>query len=65
MEKNENPDVKEIEVLQSKIKKVTKHEQQTIKVDLEKLDTFMNLVSELVVYRTRLENITLTDNKNR
>ncbi|MGF2143956.1 chemotaxis protein CheW [Vagococcus fluvialis] len=64
MEKNENPDVKEIEVLQSKIKKVTKHEQQTIKVDLEKLDTFMNLVSELVVYRTRLENITLTDNKN-
>lgn len=47
-----------------KKKKVTKHEQQTIKVDLAKLDTFMNLVSELVVYRTRLENISQNDSKN-
>lgn len=30
---------------------------QSIKVDLDRLDTFMNLVSELVVYRTRLENL--------
>lgn len=61
--KNKNCDVKENKESQSKMKKVTKHEQQTIKVDLTKLDTFMNLVSELVVYRTRLENITLTDHK--
>ena len=31
--------------------------QQSIRVELNKLDSFMNLVSELVVYRTRLENI--------
>ncbi|AQP54583.1 chemotaxis protein CheA [Vagococcus penaei] len=30
---------------------------QSIKVDLGRLDSFMNLVSELVVYRTRLENL--------
>ncbi|MEG0731029.1 MAG: chemotaxis protein CheA [Vagococcus sp.] len=47
-----------------KKKKLTKHEQQTIKVDLAKLDTFMNLVSELVVYRTRLENLTQTNTTN-
>lgn len=47
-----------------KKKKLSKHEQQTIKVDLAKLDTFMNLVSELVVYRTRLENLTQNDSSN-
>ncbi|NLY47013.1 MAG: chemotaxis protein CheA [Tissierella sp.] len=30
---------------------------QYIRVDLNKLDSFMNLVSELVIYRTRLENV--------
>lgn len=30
---------------------------QYIRVDLSKLDSFMNLVSELVIYRTRLENV--------
>lgn len=30
---------------------------QSIRVDIEKLDSFMNLVSELVIYRTRLEEI--------
>ena len=30
---------------------------QSIRVQLDKLDSFMNLVSELVIYRTRLEDI--------
>jgi two-component system chemotaxis sensor kinase CheA len=30
---------------------------QSIRVDIEKLDSFMNLMSELVIYRTRLEEI--------
>ncbi|HCM88639.1 MULTISPECIES: chemotaxis protein CheA [Vagococcus] len=47
-----------------KSKNIPKHGQQSIKVDLIKLDTFMNLVSELVVYRTRLENISMNDTKH-
>lgn len=47
-----------------KQKNISKHGQQSIKVDLIKLDTFMNLVSELVVYRTRLENISVSDTKH-
>lgn len=47
-----------------KSKNISKHGQQSIKVDLIKLDTFMNLVSELVVYRTRLENISMNDTKH-
>ncbi|WP_208560879.1 chemotaxis protein CheA [Marinilactibacillus kalidii] len=31
---------------------------QTIRVDLTRLDQFMNLVSELVIHRTRLEDLT-------
>lgn len=31
---------------------------QTIRVDLARLDQFMNLVSELVIHRTRLEDLT-------
>lgn len=31
---------------------------QSIRVDIAKLDSFMNLVSELVIYRTRLEDLT-------
>lgn len=30
---------------------------QSVRVDLEKLDNFMNMVSELVIHRTRLEQI--------
>ena len=33
------------------------HPNHSIRVDIEKLDSFMNLVSELVVYRTQLEDI--------
>ncbi|WP_314061216.1 chemotaxis protein CheA [uncultured Vagococcus sp.] len=45
-------------------KKVVKndHGNQSIRVELSKLDSFMNLVSELVVYRTRLENLSAQTN---
>lgn len=33
------------------------HANQSIRVDLSRLDNFMNLVSELVIYRTRLEEL--------
>lgn len=33
------------------------HGNQSIRVDISRLDSFMNLVSELVIYRTRLEDI--------
>lgn len=33
------------------------HINQSIRVDLSRLDSFMNLVSELVIYRTRLEDL--------
>lgn len=33
------------------------HVNQSIRVDIGKLDSFMNLVSELVIYRTRLEDL--------
>lgn len=33
------------------------HLNQSIRVDLSRLDSFMNLVSELVIYRTRLEDL--------
>lgn len=35
---------------------------QSIRVDLDRLDSFMNLVSELVIYRTRLEDLTTRHN---
>lgn len=40
-----------------KSKSVVKTNNQSIRVNLDKLDNFMNLVSELVIYRTRLEDI--------
>jgi len=36
---------------------VSVHGNQSIRVDLSRLDNFMNLVSELVIYRTRLEEL--------
>lgn len=35
---------------------------QTIRVDLSRLDQFMNLVSELVIHRTRLEDVSMKQN---
>lgn len=42
-------------------KSITK---QTIRVDLTRLDQFMNLVSELVIHRTRLEDLTEKEKLN-
>lgn len=36
-----------------------KKQHQSVRVDLERLDKFMNMVSELVIHRTRLEQISL------
>ena len=41
----------------SEAKNNNHHINQSIRVDLGKLDSFMNLVSELVIYRTRLEDL--------
>lgn len=41
----------------SETKKTGNNINQTIRVDLDKLDVFMNLVSELVIHRTRLESL--------
>jgi two-component system chemotaxis sensor kinase CheA len=35
----------------------TKKVHQSVRVDLDRLDKFMNMVSELVIYRTRLEQL--------
>ena len=39
---------------------VHKKTHQSVRVDLERLDKFMNMVSELVIHRTRLEQISST-----
>ena len=41
----------------SKAKAQNQAMNQSIRVDIGKLDSFMNLVSELVIYRTRLEDL--------
>lgn len=52
------------ELSETQTKKIIKndHSSQSIRVELSKLDSFMNLVSELVVYRTRLENLSAQTN---
>lgn len=40
----------------------TNHVNQSIRVELSRLDSFMNLVSELVIYRTRLEDLSKQHN---
>ena len=52
---------KEKKVTENKPRPVTQ-KRQTIRVDLTRLDQFMNLVSELVIHRSRLENITMEQN---
>ena len=41
-------------------KKEMKKAHQSVRVDLERIDNLMNMVSELVIYRTRLEQIVTT-----
>ena len=44
-------------------KKLGKKAHQSVRVDLERIDKLMNMVSEIVIYRTRLEQIVI-DNKS-
>ncbi|QSZ26589.1 chemotaxis protein CheA [Aceticella autotrophica] len=55
VEKKENNEIKNVQ----KNTKTTK----TVRVDIERLDNLMNLVSELIIVKTRLEDIE-SDNKN-
>ncbi|MGL4849666.1 MAG: chemotaxis protein CheA [Clostridium sp.] len=57
-EKPKKEEPKKKEEKKAKAKKV----HQSVRVDLEKIDNLMNMVSELVIYRTRLEQIVI-DNK--
>lgn len=50
------------ETTDSKLKKPPHTLKQTIRVDLKRLDQMMNLVSELVIHRTRLEDISAKQN---
>ncbi|WP_106196233.1 chemotaxis protein CheA [Alkalibacterium olivapovliticus] len=59
---NENETVAETVVEEEKVEgpvadKKKQTAKQTIRVDLSRLDQFMNLVSELVIHRTRLEDM--------
>ena len=61
----ENPVVPKVEDKQVLAKKPTQKKEvkkahQSVRVDLERIDNFMNMVSELVIYRTRLEQIVMS-----
>ena len=47
-------------VKKSSPKKEMKKTHQSVRVDLERIDNLMNMVSELVIYRTRLEQIVVS-----
>lgn len=58
----ENAVVPKVETKQEPAKKTTQKKEvkkahQSVRVDLERIDNLMNMVSELVIYRTRLEQI--------
>lgn len=61
IEKEEKPkDIllkNEVENNKVEAKSNNHHVNQSVRVDIGKLDNFMNLVSELVIYRTRLEDL--------
>ncbi|BCZ48644.1 chemotaxis protein CheA [Clostridium gelidum] len=62
---SENPAPEEVEAEQvlakkSTQKKESKKTHQSVRVDLERIDNLMNMVSELVIYRTRLEQIVIS-----
>ncbi|MEG0641749.1 MAG: chemotaxis protein CheA [Clostridium sp.] len=54
---NSNSSESKKEVKHNQEEKVTKKVNQSVRVDLERLDKLMNLVGELVMHRTRLEQI--------
>lgn len=58
----ETPKVEVEKVVEKKTtqKKEVKKAHQSVRVDLERIDNLMNMVSELVIYRTRLEQIVVS-----
>lgn len=58
---DEKPETKVVDTNKEDNNKANTHNahnaNQSIRVDLARLDSFMNLVSELVIYRTRLEDL--------
>lgn len=59
--KTKEPDT-EAEAEKAQKRYASRPQRQTIRVDIERLDHFMNLVSELVIHRTRLEDISNQSN---
>ena len=55
----ERIEVKKKEEKKEVKKKEVKKVHQSVRVDLERIDKLMNMVSEIVIYRTRLEQIVL------
>lgn len=51
---------KKVDAKKPQPKKEVKKAHQSVRVDLERIDNLMNMVSELVIYRTRLEQIVTT-----
>lgn len=56
-EVQENKEDQEEKAEDTQKRQASRPQRQTIRVDIERLDQFMNLVSELVIHRTRLEDI--------
>lgn len=56
-------EINKVEKIKEEKKIKNKKVHQSVRVDLEKIDNLMNMVSELVIYRTRLEQIVI-DNKS-
>ncbi|MGL5648678.1 MAG: chemotaxis protein CheA [Clostridium sp.] len=54
-----NVDIANVDIIKFNLyeKNIIKKSNQSVKVDLDKVDNFMNMVSELTIYRTRLESI--------
>lgn len=63
--RNIKDDIKSKEIVSQDKKKEAslgnKRAHQSVRVDLDKIDKLMNMVSELVIYRTRLEQIVIDD----
>lgn len=53
----EKPIEKQVDKKETQEKTIHQLHKQAIRVDVDKLDSFMSLVSELVIYRTQLEEI--------
>lgn len=61
-EVQENKEDQEEKAEDTQKRQASRPQRQTIRVDIERLDQFMNLVSELVIHRTRLEDISNQSN---